>query len=113
MALLTCVYPTAGTASVPVAVTASDTINGNDINAGANLTVLTVGTGTNVTIADPGHTPGGTAAATPSAVSIGTNSGKSWGANTLRNFIDPATNLVTVTYSATTAVTCLLIADGD
>lgn len=112
MALLTCITPAAGTTTVPVPVSSTDTISGNDVNNGAILIVLTAGTGDNVTITDPGRTPAGNTG-TQAAASIGTNSGKSWGPGTLRNFIDPVTNLVTVNHSATTNVTCLLVTDAD
>lgn len=113
MALLTCIYPTTGTLATPVPANSSETINGNDINAGACYTVLAGATPTNVSILDPGHTPGGTAAAAVTAVTVAANTARSWGSNTLKNFIDPATNLVSVSLSSTATITELLIADGD
>lgn len=112
MALLTCIYPTAGTLSTPAAVTSSDTVNGNDINAGAILTVICAGTSDTVTIVDPGRTPAGNTGTQAGQV-IAINTARSWGPATLAKFIDPSTNLVTVQHSATTNVTCLLVADGD
>jgi hypothetical protein len=112
MALLTCIYPTQGTLSTPVAVAASDTINGNDVANGAILTVICAGTSDNVTIVDPLRTPAGNTG-TQAAQTIAINTSRSWSPAVLKNFIDPATNLVTVQHSATTNVTCLLISDGD
>lgn len=112
MALLTCIYPGNGTLSTPAAVSSSDTINGNDILAGACLTVMVGGTPTNVTLVDPGRTPAGTAAGSVTPVTVAANTARSWGANYLKNFID-SSNLVTVNYSSTTGATCLLVADGD
>jgi hypothetical protein len=112
VALLTCVYPTAGTLSTPAAVTSSDTISGNDINAGAILTVICAATPGGVTIVDPGRTPAGNTG-TQASQTVAANTARSWGPSTLAKFIDPATNLVTVNHSATTSITCLLVADGD
>jgi NADPH-dependent 2,4-dienoyl-CoA reductase/sulfur reductase-like enzyme len=112
MALLTCAYPTAGTVVTPAAVSASDTISGNDIAAGAILIINCAGTSDNVTIVDPGHTAAGnTGTQAPQTIAI--NTSRSWGPRTLANYIDPATNLVTVTHSAITNVTWQLVADGD
>lgn len=109
MALLTCVTATpAGPVTTGVAVASADTISGNDVANGAVLTVTTAATPTNVTFTDPGHTPAGSAAAAPSAVTVAANTSRSFGH--LTNLIDPATNLVTVNYSATTNVTWQLVA---
>lgn len=111
MAALTCKYPTQGTVTTPVAVSSSDTISGNDINAGAILTVICGSTPDDVTISDPGHTPAGNTG-TQAAQTVSANTARSWGPGVLKNFID-SNNLVTVNHSATTNVTCLLVADGD
>jgi hypothetical protein len=113
MALLTCVYPGTGTLSTPAPANSSETINGNDILAGACYTVIAGATPTTVTLVDPGRTAAGTSAGTVAGVTVAANTAKSWGSNVLRNFIDSATNLVTVNLSSTTTITELLIADGD
>jgi hypothetical protein len=112
VALLTCIYPTQGTVCTPVAVNSTDTISGNDINAGAMLIVNCGGTTTNVTITDPGHTAAGNTG-TQGAQNVAINTSRSWGPSVLKNFIDPSTNLVTVNYSSVTAVTAMVMADGD
>jgi hypothetical protein len=112
MALLTCAYPAGGTVVTPAAVSASDTISGNDINAGAILIINCAATPGGVTIVDPGHTAAGnTGTQAPQVVSA--NTSRAWGPATLAKYIDPATNLVTVTHSATTNITWQLVADGD
>lgn len=113
MALYTCVYPAAGTVCTGTAVASTDTISGNDINAGAIL-VVTNGSGgsINVTLTDPGHTPAGNTG-TQAAQAVAAGVSRAWGPAVLKNFIDPSTNLVTVNYSATTTVTAMLLADGD
>lgn len=113
MALITCVYPTTGTVTTGVAISSSDTLNGNDINAGGMLTVTAAGTPTTVTLVDPGRTAAGTTAGTVAGVTVAANTSRTWGSNVLRNFIDGSTGLVTVNYSATTSVTCQFLADGD
>ena len=113
MALMTCVYPTAGTVCTGVAVNSSDTLSGNDVNSGAML-IVTNGSGgsINVTLTDPGRTPAGNTG-TQAAVAVAAGVSKAWGPSVLKNFIDSSTNLVTVNYSATTTVTAMLLADGD
>lgn len=108
MALLTvATVTTAGTTPTFTAVNSSDTISGDMIGQrGVVLEVVTVGTGTTVTVGDPGTTPAGNPAANSPAgkqVVLGTN---------VRSriyvgpgSIDPATGLATITYSAVTAVT--------
>lgn len=112
MALYTAVYPAAGTVCTGTAVSASDTINGNDVNNGCMLIVTCAGTGANVTLTDPGRTPAGNTG-TQGAQAVSINTSRAWGPAVLKNFIDPATNLVTVTYSATTNVTAMVVGDAD
>jgi hypothetical protein len=58
MALLTAQsVVAAGTTPAPITPTASDTISANDLARGALLRVITTGTSTNVSVADPGTTP--------------------------------------------------------
>lgn len=92
-----------GTTVTGTAVTSSDTINGNYV--GGTLAITTVGTATNVTFVDPGHTAGGNTA-TQAVSALGTNTTKAF--KLTAAYIDPATNLYTVNYSATTAVTYVL-----
>lgn len=113
MALITCIYPTTGTVTTAVAVSASDTYSGNDIQAGGMVTVFAAGTPTTVTLVDPGRTAAGTAAGTVTGVTVAANTSRTWGSSVLKNYIDSATNLVTFNYSATTSVTCQFLADGD
>lgn len=112
MALYTCITPAAGTVCTGVAVAASDTISGNDIQGGAILIVTCAGTSSNVTLTDPGRTPAGNTG-TQAAQTVSINTSRAWGPNVLKNFIDPATNLVTVNYSAITNVTAMLVTDAD
>lgn len=90
-----------------VAVSSSDTIGGNDVAAGAVLVVTAAGTPTTVTLSDPGHTPAGSSAAAGSGVTVSANTSRAFGK--LSNYVNSSTNLVTVTYSATTSVTAMLI----
>ncbi len=111
MATYTAVYPAAGTVCTGVTPTASDVINGNDVNAGAMLVVTAGATPTNVTIVDAGRTPAGNTG-TQAAQTVSANTSRAWGPNTLKNFID-STGVVTVTYSSTSTITVMLLADGD
>lgn len=96
----------AGNQSPPAAVSSSDTISAADIGSrGAALRVITAGTTTNVTVADPGHTASGNAG-TPVAVAVGATAAK-------MIYIPPSavnrsTGVATVAYSATSSVTCEL-----
>ncbi len=92
-----------GTTVTGTAVTSSDTINGNYV--GGVLVITTVGTATNVTFVDPGHTAGGNTA-TQAVTAIGTNTSKAFRLTSA--YVDPATNLLTVNQSANTAVTYVL-----
>jgi hypothetical protein len=92
-----------GTLAAPVNVTVSDTISGNDIANGCILEVLNgSGAPITVTFVDPGHTAAG---------NTGTQAGVSVAAAAKRRFkpsaafVDPVTNLCTVTYSSATTVT--------
>jgi hypothetical protein len=108
MALYTCTYPTkAGSVVTAAAVSSSDTISGNDVNAGCVLIVTVGATPTNVTFTDPGHTLAGNTG-TQAAVTVAANTSKAFG--NLAAFIDPSTNLVTVGYSSTTGATWQLVA---
>jgi hypothetical protein len=111
VAQYTCVFPAAGTLCTGVAVSASDTISGNDVNAGAMLVVTVGGTPTNVTIVDPGRTPAGNTG-TQAAQTVAANTSRAWGPATLAKYID-STGVVTVTYSSITGATAMLLADGD
>lgn len=105
MALLSAVttFSALGTLSNPQAVTASDTISGNDIANGAILEVKNSSGGSiNVTFTDPGHTAAG---------NTGTQAAVAVAAGTTKRFkptvalVDPVLNVVTVNYSATATVT--------
>jgi len=107
----TCVTPAATPlvcTGVAVAAT-GDTINGNDINNGAQLVVTCGSTPANVSFTDTGHTPAGTAAATPTAYTVSANTSKTFGSKFLAGYID-SNNTVTVAYSATTNVTAMVLA---
>ena len=112
MALMTAVRPTAtGTTIAGAAVTASDTISGNDLGSrGAYLIVTNGGGGSiNVTVSDASLTPASNPATT-AAVAVPNGTSKVF-------YISPAavnynTNLVTVTFSGTTTVTYQLLPVG-
>ncbi len=91
-----------GTVVTGTAVTSSDTINGNYV--GGILAVTTVGTATNVTFVDPNTTKGGNTG-TQAAAPVGTNTTRAFRLTSA--YVD-ANNLITVNYSATTAVTYVL-----
>lgn len=96
----------AGNLSTPAAVASSDTIAAADIGSrGALLRVITAGTATNVTVADPGATAAGNAG-TPTAVAVGTTAAKMIYIPPAA--VNPSTQVATVTYSATSSVTCEL-----
>lgn len=92
-----------GSALTYTAVNASETVNPGD---GVFLHVKTVGTGTTVTVVVPGSVYG--QARPDVAVVIGTNTDRIIGP-LVADLADPTTGLVTVTYSATTAVTAALL----
>lgn len=95
-----------GNLSTPAAVSSSDTISAADIGSrGALLRVITAGTGATVTVADPGTTASGNAG-TPTAVTVGTTAAKM--IYIPHAAVNPATNVATVAYSATSSVTCEL-----
>jgi hypothetical protein len=105
------VFP-AATALVctPVAVSLTgDTVDGSDIINGAVLIVTCGATTTNVTFTDPGKTPAGTSAGTVAAVNVAANTAKAFGKTQMQGFIDPATNKVTVAFSAITNVTAMVV----
>lgn len=104
MALLTVTAITsAGQTVTPASVTASDTISGDQMGPnGCIHEVITVGTGCNVSISDPGSTSMGNAG-TVTPVAVGTNTRKKFFIP--RSAINPATGVATVAYSATTAIT--------
>ena len=96
----------AGTLSTPTAVSSSDTISAADVGSrGAVLRVITAGTGTSVTVADPGATASGNPG-DPTAVTVGTTAAKM--IYIPPSAVDPSTGVATVAYSATTSVTCEL-----
>ncbi len=106
MALLTATVPAiTGTLAAPGAVSASDTINGNYV--GGYLKVYNgSGSSINVTFTDPGHTAAGNTG-TQAAVAVANNAAKWF--PLLSTFVNSSTNLITVTFSATTTVTYELI----
>ncbi len=106
MALLTATTPAVGgTLAAPAAIGTSNTINGN--LAPCNLKVINgAGSPVNVTIVDPGHTAAGNTG-TQAAVAVANATAK-WFALTTA-FIDPSTNLITVTVSDATTITYELI----
>lgn len=107
MAQYTAVYSNAtGPLCTGVAVSSSDTINANDVAAGAVLVVTAGGTPTNVTVVDPGHTPAGTTAAAQTPVTVAANTSRCFGQ--LSNYVN-SSNVVTVNYSSTTSVTAIVV----
>jgi hypothetical protein len=114
MALLTATRPTGAlpvATYTPAAVAASDTISANDLGVnGAYLIIINGGASSDtVTITDPGTTAAGSSATNPTnAVANGTT-------EVMRispRFVNPSTNLVTVTHSYTTTVTYVLLPIG-
>lgn len=107
----TCITPGATPllcTGVAVAAT-GDTINGNDIANGAQLVVTCGSTPADVSFTDTGHTPAGTAAATPTAYTVAANTSKTFGSLFLKGYVD-SSNVVTVAYSATTNVNAKVLA---
>ncbi len=106
MALLAATTPAVGgTLAAPAAIGTSNTINGNMVPC--NLKVINgAGAPVNVTIVDPGHTDAGNTG-TQAAVAVA-NGTAQWFALTAP-FVDPTTNLVTVTLSSATTITYELI----
>lgn len=108
MALLTVASVTTTTGNTPsyTAANSSDTISGSDISErGVILHVKTGGTGTTVTVGDPGLTDAGNAAA-------GSPAGKSYVLGTSAEARIPVTKynvdssgVATITYSSTATVT--------
>lgn len=113
MAAVSCIYPATGTLTTPGSVTSPITLSGNDIQAGGMLLVLAGATPTDVTLVDPGTTPAGTAAGTVAPVTVAANTGRTWGSNVLKNYINSSTNQVSATLSSVSTITVLFIADGD
>lgn len=108
MALLSAQTPNiTGAAITYAAVNASETVTpaGN-----LYLHVKTVGTGTTVGVVVPGAVYG--QARPDVAVVIGTNTDRIIGP-LVADLADPTTGLITITYSATTAVTAALLAMGS
>lgn len=109
MALLTVRTITASGAAVArTAVAASDTISGNDIaDRGVILDVNNASAGSiNVTVGDPGQTPAGNpASGTPAGRVIAVPAGGQRQIYIGPKNVDPATGVVTITYSAQTSVT--------
>jgi len=104
MALLTAqVVSKAGLAAAYSAVNASDTITPDD---NLILHVKTGATGTTVTLDDAGTTPGGSSPTDPTVV-IGTNTDRF--IFVPKSFVNPATGLITVSYSGTATVTAALL----
>jgi hypothetical protein len=112
MAAVTCIYPATGTLTTPGSVTSPITINGNDVQAGGMLVILAGATPTDVTLVDPGRTPAGTVAGTIAPVTVATNTGRTWGSNVLKNYVD-SSNTVMINLSSVATITALFIADGD
>lgn len=106
MALLTATVPAVGgTLAAPAAIGTSNTINGN--LAPCNLKVINgAGAPVDVTIVDPGTTAAGNAG-TQAAVEVANGAAKWFSLTTA--FVDPATNLITVTLDSATSVTYELI----
>ena len=102
MAVLTAQAPNiTGAALTPVAVSSSDTIlPGNNVY----VMVITVGTGATVGIVVPGSLYG--QARPDVATAVGTNTWRIFGP-LVSDLADVSTGLVTITYSATTAITCV------
>lgn len=106
MALLAATTPAVGgTLAAPAAIGTSNTINGNLV--GGQLKVINgAGAPVNVTIVDPGHTDAGNTGS-QAAVAVANATAK-WFALTAA-FVDPVTNLITVTVSDATTITYELI----
>jgi hypothetical protein len=112
MALLTATRPTAaGVAYTPAAVSASDTISGNDLGSlGAYLVIINGGASPdNVTVSDSSFTPAGNAGTTVANAVANATSEVMY---ISPKAVNPSTNLVTVTHSFTTTVTCVLLPLG-
>jgi hypothetical protein len=105
LALLTAQTPAiTGGAMTYSAVNSSDTaVPGNNVF----LHVKTVGTSTNVTVVVPGSVYG--QARADVVVAVGTNTDRIIGP-LVPDLADPTTGVVTISYSATTAVTSALLA---
>lgn len=86
-----------------------DRVDGADIINGGVLVVTCAATPCNVTFTDPGKTPAGTGPGTVTPVAVAANTSKAFGKTQLQGYIDPATNKVTVAYSAITNVTAMVV----
>lgn len=112
MALLTATRPTAaGVTWSPAAVSSSDTIAIADLGTrGAYLVVINGGgSSDDVTVSDAGSTPAGNPA-NVTAVAVGAGASKA--VLVSPRAADLGTGLVTVTHSATTSVTYVLLPVG-
>lgn len=108
MALLSAQTPNiTGAAVTYAAVNASETVVPA---SNLYLHVKTVGTGATVTVVVPGSVYG--QARPDVAVVIGTNTDRIIGP-LVADLADPVTGLITITYSATTAITAALLAMGS
>jgi hypothetical protein len=105
---MTLLTPTAigyGTLLTPVAVSASDTVSATGGSAYILEVINGGGSPDTVVIVDPGTTPAGNSA---------TNAGVAVAAGARRHFrlddydVNPTTQLITITHSFTTSVTCNL-----
>jgi len=112
MALLTATRPTAaGVAWSPAAVSSSDTIAAADLGQNGAWLVIFNGGGSsdNVTVSDAGFTPAGNAATTVANAVAASSSEVQY---ISPRQVNPATGVVTVTHSATTSVTYVLLPLG-
>lgn len=103
----------AATALLCTGVTAAltgDTLNGNDILAGAVMIVTCGATGTTVGFVDPGRTPAGTVAGTVVGTVVAANTSKAFGRTQLQGYIDPTTNLVGLTFTSVATTTVMFVA---
>lgn len=113
MALLTATRPTSvGVAATATAVSASDTIAQADLGSrGAYLLVLNAGASPDtVAISDSGATPAGNANSPGSGGSVTNATNKAFYIDP--SAVNPSTQVVTVTHSFTTSVTCYLFPLG-
>lgn len=112
MALLTATRPTAaGVAWSPAAVSASDTISAGDLGSlGAYLVVINGGgSPDNVTVSDSSLTPAGNAATTAANSVVNATTEVMY---ISPRAVHPTNQVVTVTHSFTTSVTCVLLPLG-
>jgi hypothetical protein len=103
MTLLTATRPTtAGTNPTSNTPTASDTISAADLARGAYLHAVTTGTGSNVTVADPGKTPSSNPGTTTAVACSATGRKVIYVPPTA---VDPNTGQATVTSSSQAGMT--------